>query len=369
MYERDQFWEEGASLWLPPQSSTVAAEIDAVFWFILLASAVVLAFVTWAIVYFAAKYRRQSHADRPEIVHENKLLEASWVVIPTILTLIVFFWGFRAYVATYISPADAYEINVKGQKWFWTFEYPNGTITQGEVVVPVGQPVRFTMTSQDVLHSFFVPDFRIKHDVLPNRYTYVWFEAPEVGVYQVLCTEYCGTNHSSMGAKIRVVGRGEFYEFLRTGGGDDSNTPPAQLGEQLYTRRQCNTCHSVDGSAGTGPTWLGTWGQSRAFADGGSAVMDEAYTRESILNPSAHIVQGYQNQMPSYQGLLTDRQVDGLISYIKLINGAATAADTTLAPAADSTAAPAGQQTPGPAATPGDGPADPSQPLGLDTRN
>lgn len=366
MYERDEFWEEGASLLLPPQSSTIAPEVDAVYWFITLASLVLMAFVVAAMGYFMVKYRRRSHADRPAIVHENKLLEASWVVIPTILTLIVFFWGFRAYVATSIAPADSYEINVKGQKWFWTFEYPNGTITQNEIVVPAGQPVRLLMTSQDVLHSFYVPEFRIKHDVLPNRYTYVWFEAPREGVYQVVCTEYCGTGHSDMGAKIRVVGRGEFYEFLRTGGGDDSGIPLAELGEQLYTRRNCNTCHSVDGSAGTGPTWQGNWGQARPGSTEGT--VNEAYVRESILNPNSYLVSGFQPQMPAYQGLLSDRQVDGLISYIKLINGAATVADTTLAPA-DSTAAPDGQQTPGPAATPGQGPGDPSEPMGLDAQN
>lgn len=367
MYERTRFWEEGADLFLPPQGSTTAHEVDAVFWFITIVSAILLAFVTAAMWYFVQKYRRKSHADRTEIVHESKALELSWIVIPTILVLVVFFWGFRAYVATSIAPADAYNISVKGQKWFWTFEYPTGLVTQGEVVVPVGQPVRLTMTSQDVLHSFFVPEFRIKHDVVPNRYTYVWFESPREGTYQVVCTEYCGKDHSVMSAHVTVVSRTDFNEFLRgegphaerlgVGGG---NLPPAELGAQLYTQRACNSCHSIDGSAGTGPSWLGLWNQPRPGS--GAGVVDDAYVHESILNPGEYLSPGFQNVMPSFQGILDERQVDALAAYIRQLNGAATAADTTLAadPAAGG-APPAGA----PAATPGAGPADPSQPAGL----
>lgn len=357
--ERNSFWADGASLWLPPQSSTTASEIDSLFYFILYTSTALTLFVAAAIVYFAFKYRRRSHADRLTPVKESKLLELSWIVLPTILVLIVFFWGFRTYVATSIPPPNAYEINVKGQKWFWTFEYPNGLITQDEIVVPAGQPIKLVMTSQDVLHSFWVPEFRIKHDVIPNRYSYVWFNAPAEGVYQVLCTEYCGTQHSNMGAKIRVVGRGEFAEFLRTGGGGDENVPLVELGEQLYTARSCNNCHSIDGSSGAGPTWLGIWGATHQFTDGTSAVVDEDYIVESILYPAAKIVVGYQNQMPSYQGLLNDRQVAALAAYIREINGAATDADRAVPdPAADANGADDGGN--GPAATPGQGPGAPA---------
>jgi cytochrome c oxidase subunit 2 len=335
MYERDQFWEEGANLLLPPQASTVAADIDAVFWFITVTSAILLALVTYFMVYFVQRYRRRSHEDRTEIVHESKLLELSWVIVPTLLVMVVFFWGFRAYVATSIPPADAYVIRVQAQKWFWTFEYPSGLVTQGELVVPVGQPVRLTMSSQDVLHSFFVPEFRIKNDVIPNRLTTVWFEAPREGIYQVVCTEYCGKDHSNMGAHIRVVTRAEFNEYLRTGGGQNVNLPPAELGEQLYTGRACNACHTVDGSAGTGPSWLGIWGQPRPGSAQGT--VNDAYLVESVLNPAGYIAPGFQNVMPSFEGLLDSTQVNALAAYIRLINDAATPADTTMP--SDTTAA------------------------------
>ena len=360
MNERTDFWTGENGLWLPPQSATTAHEIDALFYFILYTSAILTVIVAVGIVYLAWKYRRRSHADRPVPVKESKALELSWSVIPTLLVLVVFFWGFRAYVGTSIPPADAYEINVKGQKWFWTFEYPNGLNTD-EIVVPAGQPVKLVMTSQDVLHSFFVPEFRIKSDVLPNRYTYVWFNAPERGVYQIVCTEYCGTGHSNMGAKIRVVGRDEFYEFLRTGGGDvGADLPPAEYGALLYESKRCNTCHSIDGSEATGPSWLGIWGEPRPGSEEG--VVDDNYIRTSIINPNAYITPGYQPQMPSYEGQLDDRAIQAIAAFIRQINGAATPAD--LAPPTPDGAAAADSL--GTADAPEEGEGDPSEPVGFD---
>ena len=326
---RQSFFTEGGSLWLPPQESTTAHEIDGLFYFILYSSLVLTLVVAAAMVWFVYKYRRRSHTDRPRYVEESKWLELSWVTIPTLLVLVVFFWGFRAYVGTAIPPSDAITINVKAQKWAWAFEYQNGTNSPGEIWVPVNTPVRLEMTSQDVLHSFYVPEFRIKHDVLPNRYTYVWFEAPREGTYQVLCTEYCGTSHSNMGAKIHVVSRGEYYEILRNGPPSAGPMAPAALGEQVYTRYSCNTCHSVDGSRMVGPSWKGIWGEPVPGSEQG--VVNDAYIRESILYPQAYIVPGYENgNMPSYDGQLDDTQIAGVAAYIRLLSGAATAADTTL---------------------------------------
>lgn len=356
MHERLSFWTEGGSLWLPPERSTIAPQVDALFHFILWTSTVLTIGVAIGIVYLAWRYRRRSHTERPMPVKESKVLELSWSIIPTLLVMVVFFWGFRAYVGTSIPPTDAYVVNVKGQKWFWTFEYPNG-LNANELVVPAGQPVKLVLTSQDVIHSFFVPEFRIKHDVLPNRYVYLWFNAPEEGVYQIVCTEYCGTGHSNMGAKIRVVGRDQFYEFLRTGGGNaGANLPPAEYGEQLYTQMHCNTCHSVDGTPSTGPSWLGSWGQPRPGSEEG--VFDENYVRQSILQPAAYIVPGFAPQMPSFEGQLNDTQILAIAAYMRKISGVATPAD--LAPPtpaeADAAAAPA----------PEGGAGDPSQPVGLD---
>ena len=326
---RQSFWTEGGSLWLPPQESTTAGDIDGLFYFIMYMSILLTLIVAAAMVYFVWKYRRTSHADRPVDVEESKWLELSWITIPTLLVLVVFFWGFRAYVGTSIPPSDAITINVKAQKWFWTFEYQNGINLPNEIYVPVGTPVRLEMTSQDVLHSFYVPEFRIKHDVIPNRYSYVWFEAPEVGTYQVLCTEYCGAAHSNMGARIHVVDRGTYYAALRGEVGSQEPVAPATLGEQLYSQRSCNSCHSIDGSAGVGPSWLGIWDAPRPGSEEG--VVNDAYITSSILYPQQYIVPGYENgNMPAYDGQLNDEQIAGLAAYIRQINDAATEADLTV---------------------------------------
>ena len=344
-----------------PQESTTAHYIDSLFNFILYTSTILTLIVAAAMVYFVWKYRRKAASDRAVDVHESKVLELSWIIIPTLLVITVFFWGFRSYVGTSIPPVDAYQINVKGQKWLWTFEYPNGIQTSKEIVVPVNTPIQLQMTSQDVLHSFFVPEFRIKHDVLPNRYSYVWFEAPEVGTYQVVCTEYCGTNHSNMGALIKVVGRQAFNEWIASGGGQGRGDKSlAEYGASLYESQGCNACHSLDGSDGTGPSWLGHWGTTRAFSDGTSAPMDAAYITESILYPGNEVVQGFQNQMPSYQGKLDEGQISGIIAFIRDLNGAATPEDL----------AKPGEEPPlatseAPEATPASGPGDPELPLGI----
>ena len=343
---RTAFWTGNNGLWLPPQSSTTAHEIDGIFNFILVLGTLLTLFVAVAMVYFVWVYRRRSHTDRPVDVHESKFLETVWIVIPTLLVLVVFFWGFRAYVSTSIPPSDSYEIGVTAKKWAWSFTYPNGQQTFSEVVVPVGQPIKLTMSSQDVLHSFFVPEFRIKHDVLPNRYSFVWFEAPREGVYQVVCTEYCGTAHSNMGAKIRVVSRPAFYAFLRDGflpGEEPPPSSPAQIGERLYTQRNCNTCHSIDGSKIVGPSWLGAWGEQRPGSDEG--VYDDAYVMQSIWYPQAYYAPGYAGvNMPSYEGQLDSTQVYSIAAYMRQLNGVATAADTTIVTAgaapADSTSTP-----------------------------
>ena len=329
---RQEFWTGENGLWMPPAKSTEAHEIDALFDFIMISSILLTLFVAAAMVYFIVKYRRTSHADRPQVAHESKWLEVSWIVIPTLLVMVVFFWGFKAYVDTYIPPSDAITVNVKAQKWFWSFEHQNGTNAIDELVVPVGQPIRLEMTSQDVLHSFYVPEFRIKHDVIPGRFAYVWFEAPEEGVYQVLCTEYCGTAHSNMGAKIRVVSRGDYYHYIGEGYLPWEPPPvmaPATLGATVHTANQCATCHSVDGSEGVGPSWAEIWGQPRPGS--ASGIVDSAYVVRSILYPQEYIVPGYENaNMPSYDGLLNEEKLAGVNAYIRLLSGAATAADTTL---------------------------------------
>jgi cytochrome c oxidase subunit 2 len=305
------------TIWLPEQASTLAPEIDALFYFVYWTSIVLFVGVVGAMLYFAYKYRRQHPGERPAPVKENKLLEISWIVIPTILVLIVFTWGFQSFVKMGTAPPNSYEITVTGEQWNWSFTYPNGTSITNELHVPVGRPVRLKMSSTDVIHSFFVPVFRTKQDVLPDRYTYLWFEATETGTFKAFCTEYCGTQHSAMDAKVVVHEQGDFQQWVKTGGGV-ADMPPAEYGKVLYERQGCNACHSLDGSDGTGPTWQGLYGtKNHPLAGGETVTVDANYLRESILQPGAKIAAGYGNVMPSNYNSLSERQVTSLIAFMK----------------------------------------------------
>jgi cytochrome c oxidase subunit 2 len=268
-------------------------------------------------IYFAYRYRRQSPDDRPTPVHESKLLEISWIVVPTILVLLVFNWGFKSFIKMNVAPPNAYEIQAEAWKWNWLFTYPNGTQSD-TLYVPEGRPVKVTMSSRDVIHSFFVPAFRVKQDVLPNRYTSVWFEATNQGTYDLFCTEYCGTNHSDMITKTKVVSQQEFSDWVESGGGATDDMPLPQLGERLYRQQGCNACHSLDGSRMVGPTWQGLYGtENHAMADGSTVTADENYLREAILEPGATIVEGYSNVMPANYQSLSERELSALIAFMK----------------------------------------------------
>jgi cytochrome c oxidase subunit 2 len=305
------------TLFMPPGKSTIAPEVDALFHFILYSSIILFIIVATGLFYFVFRYRRKGKEELTSGTDHNIKLELFWSIIPTIMVIIVFFWGFRVYLKMHVVPKDAYEIKVTGQKWFWSFDYPNGASTVNDLVVPAGKPIKLLMSSKDVIHSFFVPDFRVKMDVLPNRYTLTWFEAPDPGNHNLFCAEYCGTSHSDMIGQVRVMGEREFNEWLSQSGASGEGLKPEEYGEQLYTAKACNTCHRVDGKAHTGPSFLGIYGETQTLQDGTNVVADENYIRESILDPQAKIVAGYQPVMPTYQGLLDDRQIDALIAYIK----------------------------------------------------
>ncbi len=302
---------------MPPQNSTMAAEIDFLWDFIYWASAVFFIILGAAIVYFVFRYRRRKQGELTTGVAHNMPLEITWTLIPTILIFFVFVWGFKSYLKLHIAPGDAMEIKVTGQKWFWSFQYAEGASTVNELVVPVDKPVKLLMSSVDVIHSFFVPNFRVKMDVLPNRYTQLWFEATAVGEYDLLCTEYCGTGHSEMIGKVRVLGEREYAEWLESAGGMGEGMTPAEYGAQLYKNKACNTCHSIDGSKLVGPSFLNLYNTQQMLTNGPPTMADENYLRESILNPQAKLVAGYDPVMPSYQGVLKDQQIDALIAYIK----------------------------------------------------
>ena len=308
----------------PKQVSSFAHDIDNLFYFIFYASLVLFLIVVVGMVYLAIKYRfkKGDEVRLTSSLDHNTFLEVLFFVIPLILVTITFVWGIRSYLNMVIVPDDAIEIKVTGQSWFWTFDYPEGGSTLNELVVPVETPIKIVLSSTDVLHSFYIPVMRAKMDVLPNRYNVMWFDANQAGEYEIFCTEYCGTGHSNMNAKVIVMPQKMYEVWLAEAGSADDDLPLEELGAKLYSKKACNTCHTLDGTALVGPSYLQTsqmWGQERVFDDGSSAIIDENYVRSSILEPQIQIVAGYQGVMPTYQGLLNDRELDALISFLKTL--------------------------------------------------
>ena len=306
------------SIWMPPEHSTIAGDVDALFYFILYASIAMFIIVVGATAFFAVRYRRRSekHGVTSGLDHNLKL-EILWTAIPTVLVLIVFVWGFRTFLKMNVVPKDAYEIKVNGQKWFWSFDYPEGGNSVNELIVPVDRPIKLLMASKDVIHSFYIPNFRIKMDVLPNRYSITWFEAHTIGEYNLFCTEFCGKGHSEMIGKVKVVSKEDFEKYAEDLAFSGEGMTMEDFGAKLYIQKACVTCHKIDGTNSTGPPWNNLYGKQEKLADGSSVVVDENYIRESILNPMAKVTQGYQPVMPTYQGILKDKQIDALVAFIK----------------------------------------------------
>jgi len=306
-------------LFLPPQASTHAKNVDDIFLFVTVLSIVFFIIVAFCALWFPVIYKRRSANDRTPHWTHNLSLEIFWSVIPLALVMVIFFWGFHAYMVGQVAPNDSLEIQATAKKWSWTFEYPDGTRSINELHVPFGKPVRVIMNSEDVLHSFFLKDFRVKADVLPNRYTEVWFQATQPGQYTLQCTEYCGKDHSRMLAKVFVDTPEKYDVFLKEGPEEFKKMPLVELGKLTWDQAGCKSCHSIDGTRGDGPTWQGIWGTVHQFNDGTSAKVDENYIRESILNPQAKIVKGFEGVMPTFQGSLRDRQILGVIEYLKTL--------------------------------------------------
>lgn len=302
---------------LPVQGSAYAGRVDDLFLFILYVSGFLFFLVTGMIVWFVWRYRRRAPNERtPKITHNFKL-EVVWTVVPLIIVTIIFLWGFHGYMDATVAPRDALEVRVTGRRWVWQFEYPNGTRTVNELRVPVGKPVKLILTSDDVIHSFFVPSFRVKADLLPDRYTELWFTPEAEGVHVLFCAEYCGTGHSTMEGKIHVLSQSKYQEWLERGDETTQAMPLAELGALLYQSRGCATCHSLDGRRGQGPSFKGIFGHTQRMTNGKDIEVDENYLRESILQPQAQVVEGYQAIMPTFQGLLTEREIQALIEFIK----------------------------------------------------
>lgn len=306
------------SFWMPVQASTFAGETDAIFYFIYWLCVVFFIMIVGAIGYFAVKYKMKGPDDRTSPIRGNHQLEIIWSVIPSILLLVMFAWGFSAFMDQQRPPADAIDVSVTGQKWSWAMTYENGATEMNHLVVPVNQPVQLTMHSTDVLHSFFIPAFRVKRDVIPNRYTTIWFEATEIGAYHIFCTEYCGTSHSDMIGTVDVVTQEEYEEHLGSLGGCEEGQSLAECGEAVFTGSGCGACHSVVGTdVLIGPPLSGLFGSERNFEDGSVASADENYIRQSIMEPNSQVVQGFAPQMPTFAGRIDDEQLTALIAYIR----------------------------------------------------
>ncbi len=313
---------DDGSFWMPPQVSTVARGVDWLFNFILAISVFFFILIVVVMVIFVIKYRRREGQQAESSPSHNTALEITWTVIPVIIVIVIFFFGFKGFLDMATPPANAYEILVDAQKWKWSFNYPNGYVDEN-LHVPVDRPVRLVMSSADVIHSLYVPAFRIKMDVVPGRYSKVWFEATEPGEYDLFCAEYCGTSHSDMLAHVIVHPPGEFEIWLEEASNFLETMTPVDAGRKLFQVRGCQQCHSMDGSAKTGPTMLGVFGRIEKMADGTTVTVDENYIRESILEPNARVVAGFEPVMPTYQGRLKDAEIMAIIEYLKAPEGAA----------------------------------------------
>ena len=305
-----------ASALFPREASTIAPYADALYFFLLFVTIVGLILVGALIFGFAVRYRKERHPVATQ-VEGSTLLEATWTIIPLALFLITFVWGALLYFRIYNPPTNAMNIYVVGKQWMWKAEHQGGQHEINALHVPVGQPVQLTMISQDVFHSFSVPDFRIKREVIPGRYSTVWFEATTPGKYHIFCTQYCGTNHAQMIGEVTAMYPEDFQRWLQE---STSGQSLAQNGERLFASLGCNSCHT--GVAGArGPNLAGVYGTRVRLTNGTEPPVNDAYLREAILNPSAEIVAGFAPIMPTYQGQITE---DGLIDLVEYIKGMKT---------------------------------------------
>lgn len=307
-----------AQSFMPTQATEIAGRVDNLYGFLLITSFIACVLVIGGMTYFVWKYRRRSQDQKTPYHSHNTFLEFLWSFIPLVIFLFVFAWGWLIYHDMRAMPKDALEINVVGKQWAWEIEYKNGYQAVNELVVPIDQDVKLLMTSIDVLHSFFVPSFRVKQDVIPGRYTAIWFRADKLGEFHIFCTEYCGTSHSAMIGKLKVVTREEFDAYL-TQGQEERSLPLAERGKKLFALKACASCHSVDSPAQmVGPSLFQVFGKEETLSDGSKVVVDENYLRESILEPNKKIVKGFAaGVMPTMQGQLNESELSAIVEYIK----------------------------------------------------
>lgn len=297
----------------PEPGSTIANNVDKLHFFLTGITLFFTVLIFTVIFYFAIRYRRRSDDEVPPPTKTYMALELTWTLIPTALCVIIFYWSASLYFENSRAPNSSMEIFVIGKQWMWHLQHPEGQREINELHVPVGVPVKLTMTSEDVIHGFYIPAFRVKKDVLPGRYTTIWFQPTQVGQYHLFCSQFCGALHSGMEGWVYVMSAADYAAWLAGGTKGQSMT---QIGEKLFAQSGCNTCHKPDGS-GRGPSLVGQFGHPQKLADGRTVNVDEGFVRQAITNPNSMPIPGYTPVMPSFQGQLNEDQILQLIAYVK----------------------------------------------------
>jgi cytochrome c oxidase subunit 2 len=300
-------------LW-PDRASTAAGNVDALFIFLLIVSGLITLLIFTALIFFAARYRYRRGV-LAEQIEGSTPLELTWSVIPLLVFMVIFAWGAVVFFKGRTPPRDSTEVYVVAKQWMWKLEHSEGQREINQLHVPVGRDVKLIMTSQDVIHSFFVPAFRMKQDVLPGRYTVAWFRATKPGTYHLFCAEYCGTQHSGMIGSIVVMEPAQFEAWMNGG----TTGPLSATGEKIFAELGCVTCHRTD-TQGRGPNLEGVFGKPVLLEDGRTVTADENYIRESILDPAAKVVNGFKPVMPTFQGLVSEEQLNALVAYVKSLS-------------------------------------------------
>jgi len=304
-------------------ASGQAAKVDAVFLMILIIGVFFFFLTQGILIYFAVKYRRR----RPDRDNEtpritgNHLLEFFWILIPTLVVVVIFYYGWRVYTDQRIPVAGATEVHVNARQWMYEIKYPDGRTAINEIRVPAGKPVKFILSASDVLHGFYLPDFRVKMDMIPGRVTTLWVQPDRPGSYQIFCTVYCGTGHSNMLARLIVMPQPEYAEWVehggREGGEAGGEEPLYERGERVVKGAGCLNCHAVDGKEKIGPNFRGLFGSKVPLEGGKNVTADEEYLRESIADPGAKVVKGYPNVMPTYKTTLKPEEIQAVVEFLK----------------------------------------------------
>ncbi len=297
----------------PDRASAMAGRVDALYFFLIGITVFFSLLIAGLIVYFAVRFHRRHPDQVGARIHGGMVLEITWSVIPLLITMVIFVWGASVFFAMSRPPEDTLNVYVVGKQWMWKIQHLDGQREINELHVPVGRPVKLIMTSEDVIHDFFVPEFRMKADVIPGRYTTIWFQPTKPGRYHLFCAEYCGTRHSGMIGSVVVMDPNEYQVWL-SGGAPEGSL--ASTGAKLFQDLACNTCHRPD-AQGRGPVLEGLFGRSIELQSGERISVDEAYVRESILTPAAKVAAGFQPIMPAFQGLVSEEQLLALIEYVK----------------------------------------------------